>query len=49
MIPINFTSGGVAATIKCSNHRWGNVYAPEGGRAEMGILEIYDTNTGNNE
>ena len=32
--------GDVAATLKTSNHRELNIIAPEGGRGEMGILEI---------
>lgn len=30
----------VASTLKTSNHRELNIVAPEGGRAEMGVLEI---------
>ena len=30
----------MAATLKTSNHRELNIIAPEGGRGEMGILEI---------
>lgn len=37
--------GDVAATLKTSNHRAMNIVAPEGGRGEMGILEIvYEDN-----
>lgn len=32
--------GDVAATLKTSNHRELNIVAPEGGRAEMGVIEI---------
>ena len=32
--------GDAAATLKTSNHRELNIVAPEGGRAEMGVLEI---------
>ena len=32
--------GDVAATLKTSNHRELNIIAPEGGRGEMGILEL---------
>ena len=32
--------GESAATLKTSNHRELNIVAPEGGRAEMGIIEI---------
>ena len=30
----------MAATLKTSNHRELNITAPEGGRGEMGIIEI---------
>ena len=44
--------GDVASTIMTSNHREGNITHPEGGRREMGVLEViyevyehqYDTN-----
>lgn len=32
--------GDVASTILTSNHREGNITHPEGGRREMGVLEI---------
>lgn len=32
--------GNVASTILTSNHREGNITHPEGGRREMGVLEI---------
>lgn len=32
--------GDVAATLKTSNHRELNIIAPEGGRGEMGIIEV---------
>ena len=32
--------GDVAATLKTSNHRELNIIAPEGGRGEMGVLEV---------
>lgn len=32
--------GDVASTLMTSNHREGNIIAPEGGRREMGVLEI---------
>ena len=35
--------GGVASTIKTSNHRELNIVAPKGGRGEMGVLVIYET------
>lgn len=38
---LNGAEGGVAATLKCSNHREMNITFPEGGRGEMGVLE-YD-------
>lgn len=35
--------GEVASTLLTSNHRDGNITHPEGGRREMGVLEIiYD-------
>lgn len=38
--------GGVASTIKTSNHRELNIVAPKGGRGEMGVLVIYETKKG---
>ena len=38
--------GGVASTIKTSNHRELNRVAPKGGRGEMGVLVIYETKKG---
>lgn len=39
--------GDVASTILTSNHREGNITHPEGGRREMGVLEIiYERSTG---
>lgn len=35
--------GGVASTIKTSNHMELNIVAPKGGRGEMGVLVIYET------
>jgi hypothetical protein len=32
--------GDVASTILTSNHREGNITHPEGGRREMGVMEI---------
>ena len=32
--------GGVASTIKTSNHRELNIVAPKGGRGEMGVMVI---------
>jgi hypothetical protein len=32
--------GDVASTLLTSNHRAGNITHPEGGRREMGVLEI---------
>lgn len=40
-IVINGAVGGVASTIKTSNHRELNIVAPKGGRGEMGVLVIY--------
>lgn len=38
--------GDNASTLKTSNHRELNIIAPEGGRGEMGILEvIYEDTT----
>lgn len=42
MYLINPCADDVAATLKTSNHRWGNITEPEGGRAEMGVLYEYD-------
>lgn len=38
---INGAVGGVASTIKTSNHRELNIVAPKGGRGEIGVLVIY--------
>lgn len=38
---INGAVGGVASTIKTSNHRELNIVAPKGGRGEMGVFVIY--------
>ena len=38
--------GGVASTIKTSNHRELNIVAPKGGRGEMGVLVIYEAKKG---
>ena len=38
--------GGVASTIKTSNHSELNIVAPKGGRGEMGVLVIYETKKG---
>ena len=43
---INGAVGGVASTIKTSNHRELNIVAPKGGRGEMGVLVIYETKKG---
>lgn len=40
---INGAVGGVASTIKTSNHRELNIVALKGGRGEMGVLVIYET------
>ena len=40
------SAGGVASTIKTSNHRELNIVAPKGGRGEMGVLVIYETKKG---
>ena len=32
--------GEVASTLMTSNHREGNITHPEGGRREMGVLEV---------
>lgn len=37
---LNPAGGGMAATLKTSNHREKNITFPEGGRAEMGVLEF---------
>lgn len=47
LIPLNVTEDGLAATLKTSNHRAGNIICPEGGRAEMGILDIRICRKGN--
>ena len=38
--------GGVASTIKTSNHRELNIVAPKGGRGEMGVVVIKETKKG---
>jgi hypothetical protein len=40
--------GDVASTILTSNHREGNITHPEGGRREMGVLEIVYGDTKDN-
>jgi hypothetical protein len=32
--------GEIASTLLTSNHREGNITHPEGGRREMGVLEL---------
>ena len=46
---LNGAEGGVAATLKCSNHREMNITFPEGGRGEMGVLEYEIEDTAGNE
>lgn len=41
---LNGSDGGVAATLKTSNHREKNITFPRGGRGEMGVLE-YESDT----
>ena len=43
---VRICGGGVASTIKTSNHRELNIVAPKGGRGEMGVLVIYETKKG---
>ena len=43
---INGAVGGVASTIKTSNHRELNIVAPKGGCGEMVVLLIYETKKG---